>query len=108
MQNVNRRGCYRAISVKTLFNKRDLKGRRHDGVDLAASSTENLKFIVEFFLYIFSLEKKKRRKVISACIIFNYAVGLLKIVIAFETTRSAALLAGTYAPEYTKGPEGRK
>lgn len=56
---------------------------------------KNLKFIAEFFLSISFLEKK-RRKATSACIIFNYAVGLLEIVIAFETTRTTgALLVGT-------------
>lgn len=90
---------------KILFNKRDLKGRRHGGADLAASSAENLKFIVEYFLHF--LPRRERREAISACIIFNYAVGLLEIVIAFETTRSAALLAGT-RQNITEGPEGRK
>jgi len=41
------------------------------------------------------LSLSKRRKAVSARVIFNYAVRLLEIVIAFETTRSTALLAET-------------
>lgn len=92
-RNANR--CYRTISVKYFLIKETSKGDCHGGADLAASSTEKLK-IYSRVLSLYFLPRKKRRKVISACIIFNYAVGLLEIVIAFETTRTTgALLVGT-------------
>lgn len=58
LQNANHCGCYRAISVKYFLIKETSKG----GADLAASSTENLKFIVELSFSIFSLEKREERR----------------------------------------------
>lgn len=92
------------------FNKRLFKRGYHRRRFARIFHEKLLKFIVEFieslFLVFFPLTPRKRRKAVSARVIFNYAVRLLEIVIAFETTRSTALLAGT--PEYPGRSQRKK
>lgn len=76
---------------------------------------ETSKFIVDFRAFFLSAllrrdttAERRRRRTISARVIFNYAVRLLEIVIAFETTRSASSLVPGTTGGITGGPGGRK
>lgn len=100
-----RHGSYRTFGKILLI--KDLKGGYRRRRFARIFYEKLLKFIVEFIdlcvslslspthIHIHTPSVPKRRKAVSARVIFNYAVRLLEIVIAFETTRSTALLVGT-------------